>query len=135
MKFYVDECLPPRISRAITERRGHRAHAVTDLGFKGREDKFHVARSRKRGEIRLTSNHHDFKRGTEWLKDHPGIVVLDPGAWTNTDDLVAGLDIMLGVLRLVRVGAKLPFRNTPTSADSSSRRDLWDVATAPLTIP
>jgi predicted nuclease of predicted toxin-antitoxin system len=114
MKFYVDECLSPKIATALNDHRGHRAvHAARDLGLASRDDEFHVARSRERGEILITSNHHDFKkRGRDWLKHHPGIVVLDPGAWTNTEDLMSGIGSMLAIFRLTRVGAKPPLRNT-----------------------
>ncbi len=113
MKFYVDECLSPQIADAISAKRSCRAvHASRDLGFSGRDDQFHVAESRRRDEILFTSNHRDFKRDSKALRGHPGIVVLNPGAWTNTEDLLGGIQAVFAVFRLVRIGAKPPLRNS-----------------------
>ncbi len=113
MRFYVDECLPPSFADAIDARRGHRAvHSVRDLFLQGRPDEFHIAESRRRREIFVTSNHHDFQVGVNFLKSHPGVVVINPGAWTNEDDLLGGVDQMFGAFHLARIGAKPPFRNS-----------------------
>ena len=92
VKFYVDECLSPDIADAISGRRGHRAvHAARDLGFGGRPDEFHVWESRRRKEVLLTSNHRDFTRGFDVLRQHPGMVVFNTKAWTNTNQELAVL--------------------------------------------
>lgn len=114
MRFYVDECIPPAVADAISATRGHRAvHSTRDLGFGGRDDAFHLAESRRRREILVTSNSRDFGVGFAWLRDHPGVVVLNVGAWTNSEDLTGGVRLALWVLRKhLRIGAKPPFQNT-----------------------
>ncbi len=112
MRFYVDECLPNEVADEISRRRGHRAvHAVRDLGFGNREDEFHIEESRRRGEILVTKNHLDFKRGFEALRSHPGIVVFRPHSKSNSEDLVWGVDVMFRLFRMARIGAKPPQRN------------------------
>jgi len=61
----------------------------------------------------ITSNHRDFRYGgLANLRKHPGIVVLDTGAWTNTEDLLVGVDLMFRIFRSLRIGAKPPQRAT-----------------------
>ncbi|HSX49182.1 MAG TPA: DUF5615 family PIN-like protein [Candidatus Saccharimonadales bacterium] len=112
MKFYVDECLPEAIADRIMKQKGYTAfHAKRDLGYGNREDEFHVAESRRRNSILITSNHKDFKKGPEYLKKHPGIVVLIPNKETNKDDLLEGVNAMFMLFRSARIFGKPPLRN------------------------
>ena len=62
----------------------------------GRTGEFHVAESRRRGEILVTSNHQEFKHEFGLLRKQPGAVVLVSGAWTNTEDPLGGIEYLCG---------------------------------------
>lgn len=114
MKFYVDECLPAGVADAISAKRGCRAvHAARDLGYGGRDDLFHIAKARERRAILVTSNHREFRYGLSFLREHPGVVVIDPGSSGNDPDtLIDAIHLLFTIFRICRIGAKPPFRNS-----------------------
>jgi len=110
-KFYVDECIAVVKTDFINKKRGYRAvHAARDLGFSGKKDDFHIEQARRRGAILLTTNHREFRHGLDYLRGHPGIVVLDPGtAGNGSEQLHRLIDNMISFFWAVHGDTELPF--------------------------
>jgi len=76
MKFFIDECLSPRIAGRLNESGAHSAVHPLDIGRRGDPDHVVLRNAIAEDRIIVTENARDFRGlvGREEL--HPGLVVL-----------------------------------------------------------
>ena len=79
MRFYLDEHIELATVEFLRLRRHNVFHAVLDGGHMRRGDNFHFAEARHQNRILVTRDR-DFDNNREFpLRNHPGVIIVEPG--------------------------------------------------------
>lgn len=76
MRFFVDECISPSLSRHLIATGLHDAIHPRDRGRLGEPDHVVFARAIEEDRIIVTENAEDFRRLAAAVELHPGLIIL-----------------------------------------------------------
>ncbi|KAA5804645.1 hypothetical protein F1654_01160 [Alkalicaulis satelles] len=88
MRLFIDECLPPRLARAINaEGLGYAIHPL-DQGGRGQRDDEVLARALAEDLVIVTENARDFRKLVGRTTLHPGLIILPNLGYQGARDLL-----------------------------------------------
>ena len=95
MKFFVDECLSPRLARRLNELGLDAIHPL-NVGRRGAADHIVLATCVEENRILVTENARDFRALIGRLEMHPGLVILPSIDREGTWRLLEAVLVFLG---------------------------------------
>ena len=103
MRFFVDECISPSLSRFLNEGGRHDAIHPRDRGRLQDPDHVVFARAIKEDRIVVTENVDDFRKIAASVDLHPGLIILPSVARSEAQRLME-----LAVTHLINAGGDRP---------------------------
>lgn len=103
MRFFVDECISPSLSRHLNESGLHDAIHPRDRGRLRDTDRTVFALAIREDRIIVTENWADFRKLTARVELHPGLIILPSVARLNAQRLMD-----MGVAHLYESGGDRP---------------------------
>ena len=103
MKFFIDECISPSLSRHLNEDGLHDAIHPRDRGRLQDPDHAVFARAVQEDRIIVTENADDFRKLAASVAIHPGLIVLPSVARSEAQRLIE-----LVVAHLIKTGGDRP---------------------------
>ena len=91
MRLFIDECLSPRMARALNETGRHVAVHPRDHGGVGEPDYKVLARCIAEDLIIVTENARDFRKLVRRAEVHPGLIVLPNVGRRQAEDLLSAV--------------------------------------------
>jgi predicted nuclease of predicted toxin-antitoxin system len=98
VKFFIDECISPSLSRHLNESGLHDAIHPRDRGRLREPDHFVFARAIAEDRIIVTENADDFRKLAEGVDLHPGLIILPSVARLEAQRLMdLAIDHLVGL--------------------------------------
>lgn len=88
MKFFIDECVSPKVARHLNESGKHEAIHPRDYGRCGETDPQVLARCLAEDRVIVTANGIDFKKLVATEEIHPGLITLPSVARDRSIELL-----------------------------------------------
>jgi len=117
VKFFIDECISPSLSRYLNEKGLHDAIHPRDRGRLQEPDHVVFARAIKDDRIVVTENADDFRKLAAGVAVHPGLIILPSVARLEALRLM-----QLAIAHLIAAGGDLLVNSVLTISATGSIR-------------